>query len=146
MKECVVHIKNSEITNKKSVRNYFNDFKDGAYLLTSKRINKRSTNQNRYYWGCVVQMIKDRMVELGNEVDSDLVHDFLKDKFNRKELFDKDGVIIGSVGESTTKLTTLEFEEYLEKVKRFASEVLDIYIPDPNKQNVLFNDELKLQS
>jgi hypothetical protein len=34
----------------------------------------------------------------------------------------------------TSELATGEFMEYLEHVKQFAAETLDLYIPDPNEQ------------
>lgn len=142
MESVIVHIsEDNGLLNPKAVRAFFDELKGGnKYLLTAKKVNKRSDNQNRYYWGCCVAMIRDRMIELGNEVDSELVHDFLKDRFNSKEIFDKNGTIIGSIGDTTTKLNKSEFEEYLEKVKRFAAEVLDIIIPDPNAPVVMFAD------
>lgn len=140
MESIIVHISNSEITNRAAVRKLFEEIKkkDGKYELQPRRINKRSDNQNRYYWGCCVTMIRDRMIELGNDVDSELVHCYLKDRFNSKELFNKDGVNIGSVGDTTTKLNKSDFELYLEKVKQFASEALDVIIPDPNTPITLF--------
>lgn len=140
MESLIVHINDTSITNKKAVSSFFRSLKDGKYEVVAKRINKRSLNQNRYYFGCVVAMIKERMIELGNDVDSQLVHDFLKDRFNSKELFNQDGVIIGAIGDTTTKLSKTEFEQYLEKVKRFAAEVLDIIIPDPNEQTAMFSE------
>lgn len=139
MPDLIVHIASNGITNKTAVRKFFDEVKakNGKYLLTAKSIKRRSIPQNKYYWGVVVAMIKERMIELGNDVDEQTVHDYLKDRFNRKELY-KDGINIGSVGDTTTKLTTIEFEEYQEKCKRFAADVLNIYIPDPNKQSVMF--------
>lgn len=34
---------------------------------------------------------------------------------------------------STTESDTLEFTEYIDKIKRFASERLDVYIPNPDE-------------
>lgn len=134
MTSIIIHIENGIAKNGNAIRKFFTTLKNGRYELSAKKLSSRSTQQNRYYWGCVVQMIKERLIELGNDVDSETVHTYLKDRFNSIELFDKDGVIIGSVGSSTTKLSKTDFELYLEKVKQFAAEVLDIYIPDPNEQ------------
>ncbi|HEX8331896.1 MAG TPA: hypothetical protein VF622_04695 [Segetibacter sp.] len=137
MAEEIIHIKDCKIENPKAFDKLLYQLKDGKHLFSAKRINKRSNNQNRYYWGICVAMIRDRMIELGNDVDSQLVHDYLKDKFNRKELWNGD-VNIGSIGDTTTKLSKLDFEEYLEKVKRFAADVLEIYIPNPNEPMIMF--------
>ncbi len=42
------------------------------------------------------------------------------------------GVVIGTVAKSTTELSTDEFVIYLENVRNWAVESLDIDIPDPN--------------
>ncbi len=137
MHEEIIHINNGEVTNYKALEKFYAGLGTGKYLITAKNIKKRSNNQNRYYWSVCVGMIKDRMIELGNDVDAQLVHDYLKDRFNRKEIW-ADGVNIGSIGDTTTKLNKEDFEKYLEKVKRFAADVLSIYIPDPNQPSVLF--------
>jgi hypothetical protein len=37
----------------------------------------------------------------------------------------------------TSELTTTEFEEYVEMVKQFAAETLNVFIPDPNDDEFL---------
>jgi hypothetical protein len=37
----------------------------------------------------------------------------------------------------TSDLSTTEFEEYVEMVKQFAAETLEVFIPDPNDDDVL---------
>lgn len=134
-----ITVENGAITgNRTGLSKLFKSLKNGRHEVVVTKVGKRSINQNKYYWGVVVVMIKDRLNELGNDVDSVNVHDFLKDRFNTKDIFTKEGTVIGCVGDTTTKLTTILFEEYLEKCKQFASSVLEIYIPDPNQQSTLF--------
>jgi hypothetical protein len=89
---------------------------------------KRSTQQNRYYWGQVCTLISETTGYTPEEV-----HDFLKEKF----LTDKKHIVIAGEERdieqaTTTRLTTKEFEEYCENIRRWASSVLNINIPDPN--------------
>jgi hypothetical protein len=63
------------------------------------------------------------------------VHNFMKEKF----LTDKKHIIIGGeerdVEEATTtRLTTKQFEEYCENIRRFASTELEVSIPEPGEQ------------
>ena len=80
----------------------------------------RSNNQNRYYWGIVVDIIGK---ELGYTADE--THEALKMKF----LLDRRGKI--PTVRSTAVLTTKEFEDYLEDVRMWASKFLNISIPNP---------------
>ena len=94
----------------------------------------RSNFQNAYYWGIVVAMISERLRELGHDVDRDLTHEFLKGRFLFTELLDPSTGEVMRIPKKTSELTTAEFMDYMEYVKQFAAETLDIYIPDPNEQ------------
>lgn len=89
-------------------------------------IKKRSNNENSYYWGVVIDAIA---TETGNEPET--IHQALKIKFllNRMQC---NGMLIATT-KSTTELTTIEFEAYLDKVRLWASEFLHIEIPLPNE-------------
>lgn len=94
----------------------------------------RSDMQNAYYWGVVVAMISQRLRELGHDVDRDLTHEFLKGRFLYTEFTDTTSGEVMKIPRKTSELATEEFMEYVEHVKQFAAETLDIYIPDPNEQ------------
>ena len=94
----------------------------------------RSDVQNAYYWGVVVAMIVERLRELGHDVDRDLTHEFLKGRFLYSELTDPNTGEVMKIPRKTSELATGEFMDYLEHVKQFAAETLDLYIPDPNEQ------------
>jgi hypothetical protein len=93
----------------------------------------RSDVQNAYYWGIVVAMIVERLRELGHDVDRDLTHEFLKGRFLYSELTDPTTGEVMKIPRKTSELATGEFMDYLEHVKQFAAETLDLYIPDPNE-------------
>lgn len=103
-------------------------------LVTVERYRKpRSTgkpteegNQNGYYFRVVVPMIAKA---IGESVEN--THDLLKREHNSKIVVIGDKEI--SVPQSTAKMNTLEFEEYLERVKTWAAEFFPMYIPDPDK-------------
>lgn len=106
-------------------------------VIIENKKRKRSLDLNRYYWGVVVAMVKDAFIELGHDIDSKLTHEFLKQRCNYKEFIDfKTGEVI-KLPQSTTDITNTQFMEYVERIKQFASETLDVYIPDPNEQMTL---------
>jgi hypothetical protein len=106
------------------------------YLMTleGKKVNivvaefkkNRSLNQNRYYWGVVIKVLSD---ETGYEKEE--MHTYLADKFLGfyTDVYGKTLKVIPT----TSSLKTMEFEEYLSKIRIFASKELSIYIPDPNE-------------
>lgn len=109
--------------------------KDLAVTIEVKVKKYRRSNEfNNYYWGVVVAMIVERLRELGHDVDRDLTHEFLKGRFLYSELTDPSTGEVMRIPKKTSELATGEFMEYLEHVKQFAAETLDLYIPDPNEQ------------
>jgi len=78
----------------------------------------RSITQNKYYWGVVLNTIS---IYTENELKE--VHDFFKAQFLRKEN------VFLNVPMSTTKLNTTEFIEYIDKIKKFVDDNLNLYIP-----------------
>lgn len=99
-----------------------------------KARSHRSLLQNAYYHGVVVNMVRERLSDLGHEVDHNATHEFLKGRFLYSELVDEKSGEIIKVPKSSTELTKSEFMDYLEEIKRFAAQSLDIFIPDPNTQ------------
>ena len=98
---------------------------------------KRTNPQNRYYRGVVVEMITIAINELGNDFDNETVHEYLKSLFLKKtkEIINKESgeVTIIEYIQSTTKLTTIEFESYIESCKRYAAETFNLFIPDADR-------------
>jgi len=87
-----------------------------------KFVKKRSIEQNNYWWGVVVKILSEHT---GFEPEE--MHDWLKLEF--LPVHSKDGKM--KSGKSTTRLTTLEFVDLIERVQRWAAQDLQVYIPDP---------------
>lgn len=83
---------------------------------------RRSLGQNDYLWGVVYQIIVD---ETGLSVDE--VHDAMRIKFLRVS---KNNIMTIL---STSGLTTIEFDKYVENIRQFGREFLNLYIPLPNE-------------
>lgn len=91
-------------------------------ILKPPRKN-RSLNENSYYWGVVIELISDETGMTAEEA-----HEAMKIMFLKKRISEKIWTV-----KSTSTLSTLEFEEYVENVKRFASMELNIIIPLPGE-------------
>lgn len=81
---------------------------------------RRSNPQNAYYWAVPVKLLGDY---LGYEDDE--IHEALKWQFLKIE-GDPPSV------RSTKKLSTTEFNEYIEKIIRWAALEFQVVIPDPS--------------
>lgn len=101
-------------------------------MRVDKRGSRRSTQQNRYYFGVVVAEVRLGFIELGHEMTAEQTHDWLKEKFNPIAVENKKGVVVDMPG-TTTQMTKTQFGEYIEKIARFAAEYLSIRIPSPNE-------------
>jgi len=103
------------------------------YLITleGKRVScevkkfrkKRTDQQNKYYFGVIVNILSK---QLGYEPEE--IHLMLRERFLRIHDEKHPDFVIAK---STTKLNTQEFNEYIEAIQRWAAQELKIYIPDP---------------
>lgn len=121
-----------KLSNRRVFEQMIKEMPDMDVEVVVKKKARRSTQQNRYYWGVVVWMIKQRMVELGHRFSSEDVHAFLKDRFNGTDIVNDDGEVVARIGQSTTVMNKSEFGEYIDKIMEWSSEYLGIYVPPPN--------------
>ena len=143
-----IQIKTS-VTNGKLTRNRnlileaINSYDGKDLLITFEKIKKkRSNQQNAYYWGIVIVIIKSALKSTGNNLSENDVHDLLRLKFLKETILIKEetGEVIERV-KSTTELTTSQFMDYIAEIQQFAAEYFDVIIPDPNEEITLnFNE------
>jgi len=102
-------------------------------IVIEKAKKKRSVNQNSYYWGVIIQEVLLMFREAGNDVDAEEVHSYLKEHVGKltKVVVDPEGNK-ESVLQSTTRLSTKEFEDYLERIRAWAAG-FGIVIPLPKE-------------
>lgn len=136
----IIEIKDGANIQPAALSNLFRGLRDGRYKIEPKRANKRSLRQNAYYWAGVVEPIRERMLDYGNDMTADDVHEFLKDRFHSKPVIGDGGEMIGRVAMSTTEMNKDEFGEYIDRIKPWAFEDLGLIIQDPNTQMEVFND------
>ncbi|MCE5225600.1 MAG: hypothetical protein LLG05_07025 [Porphyromonadaceae bacterium] len=109
--------------NPSNVREYLIKLEGKRFDATiRKERSQRSSNQNNYYFGVVCKVLGDYF---GYEPDE--MHEALKLKFLQIGPCDVPTV------KSTTKLNTAEFEEYLERIRRWAATEYSVQIPLPGE-------------
>lgn len=97
-------------------------------LTISKARKDRTDKQNAYYWGVVVKILADHF---GYEQEE--MHTELKRMFNPQA----SRLTVGETyGGSTRKLSTTEFNDYIDRIVRWAAVENQIVIPDPNEVEV----------
>ena len=105
----------------------------GFVEIIIRLAGKRSSPQNRYYWGAMLPIVKEGLKGVGIEMSKEQTHEMLKYRFLKREFITTDGDILQSIG-STTELSTKEFNEYIESIQIWSAEYLNVNIPDPNEQ------------
>lgn len=105
------------------------------HLTLHKKRNKRSNNQNSYYWGVIIPIIQNCLkTEWGEIFTSNDVHEFLKSNLNYEEKINQDtGQVLRKL-KSTTENDTKQQEEYHEKCRVLALDYFNTVIPLPNEE------------
>jgi hypothetical protein len=100
---------------------------EGKDVHVSVKVKKkiRSLNQNSFYWGVCIPILCDITGYTEEEI-----HEAMKIKF----LMDNTRSI--PTVKSTASLSTVEFEDYIEKIRQWAAQDLSCVIPDPNQVEV----------
>jgi hypothetical protein len=119
---------------------------DGPVEITIERmIATRSPQANRYYWGVVIKAIAEY-----TGFTPDETHDILKIKFLPKDaaVANGNGEVIGEfvIGGSTRRLTSVKFYDYVERIRQWALETLELNIlpPDPEWRAHVEKERAKL--
>ena len=94
-------------------------------LILRKKRNPRSLRQNAFYWGVVIEILSNHF---GYEPEE--MHNALKFQFLRFRS-DKSPDLVSV--KSTTRLSTEEFNNYVNRVVIWAAQEHGIFIPDPRQ-------------
>ena len=114
---------------------YLETAPDGDYEITIKKRRKtRTSDQNRYMWGVVYTTLLKGLQDAGWELtDTEQVHKFFLEHFATEQIINKHTGEVVSIPSSTTDMDTVTFTAYLDQLKDFAIEFLNIEIPEPEK-------------
>lgn len=99
-------------------------------ITIERRRATRSKDANAYYWGVVIELLSRHTGYTPDEM-----HELAKQMFLAKHLTlaTSNGEICGDyvIGGSTKRLNTLQFYEYVERIRDWAAADLGVVIPDP---------------
>lgn len=121
--------------NLKPIYDQLSSSADGMYQIVIKKVrNPRSLDQNGWLFGLIYPMLLDGLLDAGWEfTDIEQVHEFFKTQFTVDKVVNKHTGEIIEFPSSTAKMDTVTFSTYCEKLRDYASEYLNIEIPDPDK-------------
>ena len=132
-----VRIENGKLRFKQrsTVLSDIGQFRDGDYVMTIERKRrKRSLMQNAYYWGVVVPLVKEGLLDVGYRMTTEAVHEYLKGQFAITEVVnERTGEVLKSIG-STSEMTTSQMMDYFAEITQWAAEYLNVQIPNPGEQ------------
>ena len=130
----------SEVKNGTLTRNV-NLIKDAIQTFEGKQIvikiekfkKKRSTQQNRFYYGVIIPIVQNCLKEAGHVMTNESTHDLIKLKFLKETLFvnETTGEVIERI-KSTTELSTSQFMDLLAEINNFTFEYFGVSLPSPN--------------
>lgn len=127
--------------NRNLVLNAIKYFNGKEVVITFTKPKKaRSSGQNRYYWGLVLPLVQNGLLEATGELRScDNIHyKILLPLFApTNEIINKDTGECINERLTSSDLTTTQFCEYILEIQKWGAEFLGIDIPSPNEENLL---------
>jgi len=114
-----------------AIRETMKVFEGKEVEITIAEPKKTRTNQqNRYYWGPVLDAVIAFDKEQGGDMDKEQAHEHLMVEVGGFYKIKKQYLVWKKVRKSSTTLTTKEWGEYMEKIKAWAA-AFGLIIPDP---------------
>ena len=120
---------------------YFNDKE--VVIKFSKAKKERSNQQNRFYWGVVIPLIQNGLLEATGELRSDnnIHYKILLPMFAPvNELINKDTGECISEKITSSDMTTIQFMQFILEVQKWSAEFLGVDIPNPNEETLITFD------
>lgn len=121
--------------NLRTISDFFRTASNGSYMLTiTKQRRGRTLNQNDWLWGCVYPILLDGLLDAGWEFTSvEQVHEFFKKQMAQDKVVNYSTGEIVEIPRSTATMDTQQFSMYVDALRAYAEEFLNVTIPEPNK-------------
>ena len=125
-----------KIFNRKVFTHNISLLSNGTYeIIIKKKHSKRTSQQNAYYFGVVVQCFVNGYKEAtGEDIDSTDAHWMLKHECNYTEMVNNDTGEILKVPISTADLGKMDFADYVNRCCEFIYSWFGIIVPKPEEQ------------
>lgn len=133
--EIISEVKNGSLTrNRNLIKDAIATFEGKQIVIKiEKAKKKRSTQQNRFYYGVIIPIVQNCLKEAGHIMTNESTHDLIKLKFLKEALFvnEQTGEVIERI-KSTTELSTNQFMDLLAEINNFTFEYFGVTLPSPN--------------
>ena len=133
--EIISEVKNGSLTrNRNLIKDAIATFEGKQIVIKIEKFKKkRSTQQNRFYYGVIIPIVQNCLKEAGHIMTSESTHDLIKLKFLKEALFvnETTGEVIERI-KSTTELSTSQFIDLLAEINNFTFEYFGVTLPSPN--------------
>jgi hypothetical protein len=133
--EIISEVKNGSLTrNRNLIKDAISTFEGKQVVIKIEKFKKkRSTQQNRFYYGVIIPIVQNCLKEAGHIMTSESTHDLIKLKFLKETLFvnEDTGEVIERI-KSTTELSTSQFMDLLAEINNFTFEYFGVSLPSPN--------------
>lgn len=105
-------------------------------VIIRKPRKHRSNNQNAYYWGVVIDILSKHFGYEPEEMHDALLYEFSKDSSKPISYeFEGERHIMHGV-KRTSSMSTVEFEDYCARIRRWAVQNYGVRILEPNEVEV----------
>jgi hypothetical protein len=130
-------VKNGSLTrNRNLIKDAIETFEGKQIIIKiEKAKKKRSTQQNRFYYGVIIPIVQNCLKEAGHIMTSESTHDLIKLKFLKETLFvnEDTGEVIERI-KSTTELSTSQFMDLIVQINDFTFEYFGVSLPEPGEE------------
>jgi len=118
-----------EVFENRIIKPFTPKVKDGWYELTPEK-KQRSSGQNKYLHSILFPQLAEGMSKkLGKKITMEFAKEVVKYKF--LQTFTDAGTVVMP----TSKLSTKQCMEFVEKCQQYGAEMLNVSIPSPNEQD-----------
>lgn len=101
-------------------------------ITVEKLTRKRSLDQNAYYWQIPIEICFGIYKAEGNDMDKEAVHEDLMRRFAPREPIVMKGEVNGYKLTRTSRMTTVEMNEYFEKIAEWLAIDYGVIMPPPD--------------
>ena len=138
--EIISEVKNGSLTrNRNLIKDAIATFENKQIVIKIEKFKKkRSTQQNRFYYGVIIPIVQNCLKEAGHIMTNESTHDLIKLKFLKETLFvnEDTGEVIERI-KSTTELSTSQFMDLLAEINNFTFDYFGVLLPSPNEDLTL---------
>lgn len=121
--------------NIRTITEFFRTASNGCYMINiTKQRKGRTINQNDWLWGCVYPILLDGLLDAGWEFTSvEQVHEFFKKQMTQDKVVNYTTGEIVEIPMSTAIMDTHQFSMYIDALRAYAEDFLNVTIPEPDK-------------